>query len=222
MSRVGVAIWGTGGFAREVLQIVEDCRDDGQRYDFVGFLDGNAKAHGTEVHGHPVLGDQRWLSDHPDVRVVIGVGNPVYKRRIIASINDPNQTRFVTLRHPRSWVGRRVELGEGCILCAGVMVTTDVVLGRHVILNLNTTVGHDAVLEDLVTVAPGVNVSGNVRIATGTDVGTGSSIIQGVTIGPWSVVGAGSVVVRDLPRDVTAVGVPARVIKTRDEGWELR
>jgi sugar O-acyltransferase (sialic acid O-acetyltransferase NeuD family) len=222
MSQTTVAIWGTGGFAREVLQIVEDCRDDGQPYDFVGFLDGNAKTHGTAVHGHPVLGDQRWLSEHPHVAVVIAVGNPVYKRRIIGSINESSHSRFVTLKHPRCWVGRRVELGEGSILCAGVMVTTDVVLGHHVILNLNTTVGHDAVLEDLVTVAPGVNVSGNVRIGTGTDVGTGSSIIQGISIGPWSVVGAGSVVVRDLPRDVTAVGVPARVIKTRDEGWQLR
>lgn len=216
-----LAIWGTGGFAREVLQIAEDCRAEGEAIEVAGFLDGNPDVHGTTVHEYPVLGDQRWLASHPDVSLVIGVGNPVFKHRILASVRDVGHERFATLRHPRSWIGRRVSLGEGSIICAGVMVTTDVEIGNHVILNLNATVGHDAVLEDLSTVAPGVNVSGNVRVGQGTDVGTGASIIQGIRVGAWSIVGAGSVAVRDLPANVTAVGVPAKVIKARNEGWHL-
>lgn len=221
MKQEPVAIWGTGGFAREVLQIVEDARADGERLEFVGFLDGNPNAHGSEVHGYPVLGDGTWLARNRGVSVAIGVGNPVFKRRIANDIEASGHERYATLRHPRAWVGRQVELGPGSILCAGVMVTTDITLGRHVILNLNTTVGHDAILEDFVTVAPGVQISGNVRVGSGTDVGTGASIIQGVALGAWSIVGAGSVVVSELPDNVTAVGVPAKVIKTRDPGWHL-
>lgn len=217
-----IAIWGTGGFAREVLQIVQDCRDDGEPYDFVGFLDGNAQKHGATVHDAPVLGDERWLAEHDDVHVVIGVGNPASKARILASIRAIRHSRFATLRHPRAWVGRRAAIGEGSILCAGVMVTTDVVIGAHVILNLNATVGHDARIADLATIAPGANVSGGVQIGSGADIGTGAAIIQGISVGAWSILGAGSVLIRDLPANTTAVGAPARVIKTRDEGWHLR
>lgn len=222
MSKTAIAIWGTGGFAREVIQIVEDAREDGAPLEFVGFLDGNEEKHGAELHGYPVLGDERWLGEHAGVSVVLGVGNPVSKLRILSGLARIGHERFASLRHPRAWIGRRVEVAPGAIICAGTMVTTDIRIGRHVILNLNVTVGHDAVLEDLVTVAPGVQISGNVRVGTGTDLGTGASIIQGVDVGAWSIVGAGSVVVSDLSNNVTAVGVPARAIKSREDDWQLR
>ncbi len=222
MNTGAIAIWGAGGFAREVLQLVEDAREDGARLEFVGFLDGNAELHGTEVHGYPVLGNESWLANNPSVHVAIGVGNPVFKHRILRSVEAAGHERYATLRHPRAWLGRNVNVDAGSIICAGVMITTDVTIGRHVILNLNTTVGHDAVLDDFVTVAPGVQISGSVHVGTGTDLGTGASVIQGVAVGAWSIVGAGSVVVADLPSNVTAVGVPAKPIKTRDDGWQLR
>jgi sugar O-acyltransferase (sialic acid O-acetyltransferase NeuD family) len=127
--------------------------------------------------------------------------------------------RFATLVHPLAWVGERVILEEGTIVCAGALMTTDIRVGRHVILNLDCTVGHDCVLEDLVTVAPSVNLSGNVHVGEGCDLGTGATLIQGVTVGAWTVVGAGAVVVRDLPANITAVGVPAQPIKERPAGW---
>ena len=93
-------------------------------------------------------------------------------------------------------------------------------IGRHVILNLDCTVGHDAVVEDFVTSRPASTSPGNVAIGVGCDLGTGATLIQGVTIGHWTTVGAGAVVVRDLPANVTAVGVPAQPIKERPEGWQ--
>ena len=122
--------------------------------------------------------------------------------------------------HPLAWLGNRITLGDGTVVCAGNLLTTDMTIGRHVILNLDCTVGHDAVVEDFVTVAPSVNISGNVAIGVGCDLGTGATLIQGVTIGHWTTVGAGAVVVRDLPANVTAVGVPAQPIKERPEGWQ--
>ena len=99
-------------------------------------------------------------------------------------------------------------------------MTTNIELGCHVIVNLACTIGHDSILEDFVTIAPGVNISGNVTIGTGTDLGTGSKIIQGISVGSWTVVGAGAVVNRELPANVTAVGVPAKIIKERPDGWQ--
>jgi acetyltransferase-like isoleucine patch superfamily enzyme len=100
-------------------------------------------------------------------------------------------------------------------------LTTDIRVGRFVLLNVATTLGHDTVAEDFVTLAPAANVSGNVHLGTGCDLGTNCSINQRLRVGEWSIVGAGAAVVKDVPPNVTVVGVPARVMRTRPEGWHL-
>ena len=99
------------------------------------------------------------------------------------------------------------------MVCAGTVITVDVHIGKHNILNLDCTVGHDAVLEDFVTLYPSVNVSGCVNIGTATEIGTGAQIIQEISIGTGTIVGAGAVVIRNIEDEVTAVGNPAKVIK---------
>ena len=69
---------------------------------------------------------------------------------------------------------------------ANCIITTDLTVGAHVILNLNSSLTHDDIIEDYVTIQPGVAIAGSVHIGEGTEVGTGSSIIQGVRIGAWS------------------------------------
>lgn len=214
-----LVIYGTGGFAREVHQIVEDVNEDGNRFRFLGWLDDDLGKAGKEVHATPVLGSADWLEAHPSVGVLVGVGATHARRRLVRRIVDHAGNPFPTLVHPLAWVGNRVTIGDGTIVCAGNLITTDIVIGRHVILGVDCTVGHDTVLEDFVTVAPGVNISGTVRIGEGCDLGTGAKIIQGISLGHWSVVGAGAVVIRDLRANVTAVGVPANPIKERPQGW---
>ncbi|MBH1982960.1 MAG: acetyltransferase [Burkholderiales bacterium] len=219
-----VVIFGCGGFAREVHQIIEDINaaaGNEVSLNFLGFLDGNTSLHGTEVHGYPVLGGLEWL-DQPHaapVHISVAVANCASRKKIVNAIETGGKAVFLQLVHPRAWVGNRVVIGEGTIICAGALVTTDIELGRHVIINIGATVGHDARIDDFVTVAPSVNVSGAVLVGPGCDLGTGSAIIQGKTIGAWSVVGAGAVVVKDVDPNVTVVGSPAKIIKTRQPGW---
>ena len=215
-----LVLFGTGGFAREVLQIALDLNEEQSQWNVIGFLDDDPARRGDVVHDLPVLGGSEWLAEHP-VDVVVAIGRTMVRRRIVERLNTQRHTRFATLVHPRAWVGRRVEIGEGSIVCAGTSITTDVRLGQHVILNLNGTVGHDAVLNDFVTVAPTVNISGNVVVGEGCDLGTGSTLIQGIEVGEWTVLGAGATVVRSLPANVTAVGAPAKPIKERPAGWHL-
>jgi acetyltransferase-like isoleucine patch superfamily enzyme len=108
--------------------------------------------------------------------------------------------------------------GAGCIICAGSIFTTDIVVGSFVTFNLMCAITHDDVIGDFATLAPACNLSGNVHVGEGTDLGTKVSAIPGVRIGRWSIVGAGAVVTRDLPDNVTAVGVPAKVIKEHRVG----
>lgn len=88
----------------------------------------------------------------------------------------------------------------------------DVQLGKHVIVNLDCTIGHDAIIGDYSTILPSTIISGFVRIKECVSIGTGAAIIQGITIGENTVIGAGAVVVKDLPDNCTAVGVPAKPI----------
>ena len=217
-----LVILGTGGFAREVHQVVEDLQADRSTWNVLGFLDDDPSRTGDVVHELPVLGTSEWLEGRRGISIALGVGVTQARRRAVENIARMNpDVGFPTLIHPRSWIGNRIEVGIGTIVCAGNLLTTDLRLGNHVILNLDCTVGHDSSIEDFVTVAPSVNISGAVHVGEGCDLGTGSTIIQGITIGAWSVIGAGAVVVKDLPPNVTAVGIPAKPIKEREPGWHL-
>lgn len=216
-----LAIYGGGGMAREVLELVRDINAVEPEFEVIGWLDDDASKAGTTLKGLPVLGPiERVSAEEVSFEAVIAIGNPVARSRIAARLDHHGVTSPVLI-DPGAHVGRDVVIGAGSIVCAGAIVTTDVRLGRHVILNLNATVSHDSELLDFVTLAPGVKVAGSVRIAEGCDIGTGCTTVQGVSIGQWSIVGAGAVVARDLPANVTAVGVPAKVIKERPAGWHL-
>jgi len=211
-----LVIFGTGGFAREACQVVEDVVAAGGRWRMVGFLDGDASRHGSELRSLPVLGGAEWAAAHPDVAVVVAVGAPAGRRAVVAGLERLGVTgpdRFPVLVHPTAWIGNGVTVGEGSVVLAGARVSTDIELGPFTVLNKNAIVGHDVVLERCVTVAPGASVSGHVRLREGVDLGANAVVVQGLTVGAGTIVGAGAVVTTDLPDAVTAVGVPARVVR---------
>ena len=212
-------IFGSGAVGRLVCEIAEDMNSHAKTWNVIGFLDENVQRHGTEVNGVPVLGDVRWLTNHPESSVVIAVGEPSVRRRIALAIGALGHTSFPVLIHPRAWIARRVEIGVGVVIYPGVLVDPDVRIGNHVILNKNCTIGHDTIIGDYVTVAPGVNIGGVVLIGEGCDLGINSATVHGISIGQWSILGAGAVVVKDLPPNVTAVGTPAEPIKKRPDEW---
>jgi sugar O-acyltransferase (sialic acid O-acetyltransferase NeuD family) len=214
-----LVIFGTGGFAREVHQLVEDLNADRQTWNVLGFLDDDALMEGESLHQLPILGGRGWLEGR-SVAIAIGVGTPAARWRLVEHLSrlDPALV-FPPLLHPLAWIGNRIQLGSGAIICAGARLTTDLAVRDHVQINLDATVGHDSVLREFTTVAPGVNISGRVTIGEGCDLGTGAAIIQGISIGAWTIVGAGAVVVGDIPANVTVVGTPAKPIKERPDGW---
>ena len=163
---------------------------------------------------YPVLGGCDYLEKlDEEVDVVIAIGCARVKRIIAEKLGSYSKVHFATLIDPSVILSDRVKIGEGSIICAGTILTVDIIIGRHVIINLDCTVGHDDVIRDYVTVYPSVNISGNVTVGNESELGTGAQIIQGKTIGQQSIIGAGSVVIRDIPDKCTAVGNPAKPIK---------
>lgn len=215
-----VVIYGAGGFGREVLQILRDInRLAPETWEMLGFIVDPGYTPDFSVHGLPVLGGIEWLQRNKHVLLVIAISSSSVRRRISNEVRSNCENSFATIVHPRAWVGDSVKIGCGSVICAGTLITTDINIGEHVHINIGSTIGHNAVLCDFVTVNPGVNISGNVTLRQGVEVGTGSVIIPHVHVGSWSIIGAGSTVIKPLDDNVTAVGTPARVIKIRTSGW---
>jgi sugar O-acyltransferase (sialic acid O-acetyltransferase NeuD family) len=217
-----LVIIGSGGHAREILDIVESLNEDGRCLAPIGFLDDDPARHDLEVRGLPVLGGLEWFRSRAGagVRYVVGIGASSVRRRVVAQITELGGAA-ATLIHPTAVVGRGVELGPGCVLTAYTILTTNIRLGVHVHLNLAASISHDCVIGDFCTLAPGARLAGNIRIGDGCELGLNAVVVQGTTIGEWTIVGAGTVVTQPLPSHVTAVGAPARIIKKRSPTWYL-
>lgn len=215
-----IVIFGAGGFAREVLQILRDInRSAPGTWEPLGFIVDAEYATEHTIQGLPVLGTIEWLQRNKHVQVIIAVGSSSARRRIANRISGTCENSFATLVHPRSWLGDSIEIGCGTVICAGALITTDINIGEHVHINIGSTIGHDAILNDFVTLNPCVNISGNVTLSQGVEIGTGSVLIPYAHVGSWVIIGAGSIVTKTLNDNVTAVGVPAKVIKVRAAGW---
>ncbi len=207
-------IFGASGFGREVAWLVERINAKQPTWNLLGFMDDNEEIQNAEINGYKVLGKTKDVASYPDAYFVCAVGASKVREKIVANMKQVNpHIRFATVIDPSVEMSELITIGEGTIICAHTIVTVNISIGEHVIVNLDCTIGHDAVLKDYVTLYPSVNVSGLTHIGYATELGTGMQIIQGKSVGDYSIVGAGAVVVKDIPDNCTAVGSPARVIK---------
>lgn len=217
-----VVLIGAGGSARSTLDIIDAVNQDKPQYEVLGYIvDAQYGSPGTMVNDRPILGDFEWLAKNArNVQAICAVGPSHHRYRLVKRAEELG-CRFFSIIHPSVIMTRRVALGQGTVVAAGCILTNQIHIGNHVQINLACTIEHDDILEDFTTLSPGVNVSGNVTLETGVFVGTGACIIEKTRIGRWSIIGAGSVVIKDIPENTTVVGNPTRIIKQRQEGWYL-
>lgn len=208
-----IAIYGAGGFGLEVAMLIEQINAVKPKWNLIGFFDDDVEK-GKLVNDYPVLGNQKVLNSWPDsLALAIAIGNPKTKQGVVEKTTNP-QIFFPSLIHPSAILGNSkfLRIGDGCIICAGCIITTNIDIGRHVLLNLACTVGHESKIGAFSSFMPTCNISGEVLIGKATYWGSGAKIINRITVGNNTVIGAGAVVIYDLQPDVTAVGVPAKVV----------
>lgn len=200
---------GCGGHGRELLDVVLAINRREPTFEFLGVLDDGGDRDGLLARrGVSLLGDTSLLATIP-AHYVAGVGSPEGRRRVV-DVATMHGRQAATLIHPTAVLGSGLRIGPGFVAAANAQVTTNVSIGRHVHLNIGSTVSHDCMIGDYVTLSPGVHVSGGTSIGEGVVLGVGAVVRQGICIGARTIIGAGAVVVDDIPADVTAVGVPAR------------
>jgi sugar O-acyltransferase (sialic acid O-acetyltransferase NeuD family) len=189
---------GAGGFAREIVAEV--------------YLQKKIKL-------KCFVDDEYWVEglykisefNHQTQKAIIAVGNPADKIKLLAKL--PEQTKFWNYISPNAYIAD-LKLGTGNFICAGVIITTNVTIGNHVHLNLQTTIGHDSLLGDYVTTAPSVNISGNVTIGKAVYLGTKSCIREKISICDNVILGMNAGVISDIEESGIYVGTPAKKIRT--------
>jgi len=213
-----IAIFGAGGLGREVLMLLHQINQAVPQWQILGFYDDDANPL-PSILNFPYLGNLADLQkSNQDLAIVIAIANPVIKAQIRAKLNFPTIT-FPTLIHP-TVINEAFQfntIGEGTIICQGTILTTNIEIGKHVLLNLSCTIGHDTVINDFCALMPQANISGKVVLKQGVYLGANATVLPGIGIGENSIIGAGAVVTQPIPPKCTAVGVPARIIKKHVE-----
>ena len=143
----------------------------------------------------------------------LGIGNPVLRFKLYNMLIELGGILESTIS-PHAHIGHySVEIGSGCNIMTGVVITNDIQIGEGCLINLNSTIGHDCVIGDFTEMSPGVAISGNSKLGSFCNIGTNATILPKITLGQNVIVGAGAVVNRDIPDNCLAVGVPAKIIK---------
>ena len=208
-----VIIIGTGGFAREVFDLVHNSFGYGTEFIFKGFIEGDVPISAERNKLLPGLFYGTVLDYVPDKDdiFVLAIGDVAAKERIVAIIKNKGGG-FLRLIHKTSFVSEYARLGEGVVLCAYTGISSNATVGDYVTLNSYSGIGHDSVVGAYSCIMSHVDITGNVHVGTHTFWGSGSRALPHSKIGSHATIGAGSVVLRKVKDKQTVFGVPAKSI----------
>jgi sugar O-acyltransferase (sialic acid O-acetyltransferase NeuD family) len=196
-------IYGAGGMGKETHWLIQENLTN--QFNVLGFVD-DFKTN-QSFQNLPLVN-----KIEPNNNSIIAISDSIIRKQIVTK----NKLNYSSVIHSNTSIHESIELGIGNIICKGVILTVDIKIGNHLIININSTIGHDVILDDFVSIMIGVHISGNVKIGEGTLIGSGAVILPNITIGKWCIIGAGSVVTKNIPDYSTVVGIPGKIIKIEE------
>ena len=192
-------IVGAGGFGRETLDAYLSL---GHPPESVVFADD--ALHGNTVRGVPVL-----APSEIDGKFVVAIANPTIRSKLVTRL-EHSGNELVSVIHRNALIAPDTTIGQGCVILGMTYVSSSVSLGRAIHLNYLVSIGHDVEMDDFSTVLPGANVGGSVQLGSECLIGSNSTLKQGLYVSRRVTIGAGAVLLSDVPEPGTWVGVPAR------------
>lgn len=213
-----IFIFGASEHAKYTIDIIEQ----EQKHEIAGIFDDNLPK-STGFEGYNVLGKIESLPEAIEQtgvqRGIVAIGDNFTRLRVCKRIIElVPEFEFVSAIHPSVILGKNVKIGEGTLIMAGVVINNDTRLGQHTFIGTQTSIDHDSVLEDFASFSPGCTTGGAVHVGFCSAICLKAGIIHGVKIGSHTVVGAGSIVTRNLGDHLVAYGIPAKKIRDRQEG----
>ncbi len=211
-----IVIYGSGGMALEVVQLIEDMNEIEPTWNILGYIDdfrGDQKENNPIINGYKILGTNKIVKDFDQsVYWVIAVSSPKARREIHDSLEEYN-LKYATLIHPTAKVSKNVTVGEGTIVSFGCILSVNVVLGSQVYLNMRTIIGHDSIIMDYSTCLINCIVAGNVLINEGVLLGSNCVIKEKNTVGRNAKISMGSAVFFQVEDDVVVMNSPPKSMK---------
>src|SRR5882672_10788406 len=196
--------------------VVADAVRSSGEYEIAGFIDDvHPERSNEEFSGAVILGGREQLDFLPSQgisKIIFGFGN-CQARLELSALARVKGFQLATVIHPRALVTVDVSVGRGTVILAGAIVNSATRIGENVIVNTSASVDHECTIEDGVHIGPGAHLGGKVLVGRATWIGIGATVKDRVSIGAGAIIGAGAVVISDIPDDVLAHGVPARVVK---------
>jgi len=202
-------IIGAGGHGKEIAWLAKRC---GRL--IRGFLDNTPEKQGSNISGIPVLGMLDQCTRFEDCEFIVAIGSPRARKKIVESFFHKKNLAFATLIDPTAIIGENICIQEGTMICAGSILTIDIQIGSHCIINTNAVLSHGAIIGDYVTVAPNASVSGDVHLESLVEIGANASIKEKTLIQSGAMIGMGSVVTKNVLTNQVLVGNPAKFLKS--------
>jgi len=197
-------IVGAGAMGRECCQYAQATLPG---YSVVGFLDSRSGILDGYGGYPPILGSVENYQAGQNDHFVCSIGEVEPKMRYVNLLKSKG-ARFVSVVHPLAYVGQNVKIGNGCIIAPGVVLTADLALGDHVIVNVQSSISHDCHIGDGSTISPGCHIAGWCRLGKRVFLGVHSTLIPHIVLGDDVYVAAGAVVVKAVECG-RVMGIPA-------------
>lgn len=210
-----IVLIGGGGHCKVIIDIIKNTNE----YEIVGITEKKIDA--DKVLDVPIIGDDNFLKNIYKNGVeyaFISLGaidNVKLREKLYKKVKNIG-FKVPKLIHKSAVVSPYAKIGEGTCVMAGAVINAGVKVGNNSIINTGSIIEHDCIIGDNVQISPGAILAGNIKVKNNSLIGMGSNIIQGVTIGENVTIGAGAVVINDILDNLVAVGMPAKIIRKKE------
>lgn len=202
--RKPLVVYGAGGHGKVVAEILLASRQQ-----IAGFIDDNPALSGSHVLGFPVF-TAVWLQQNAGAQIALGIGDNS-RRELVANQVASFGGKLIATIHPSAIVARSASVGAGVVIMPGAILNPECRIGDGAVVNSGAIVEHEVCVGRYAHLAPRCVVAGGVQIGDFAQIGIGAVVLPGKRVGNHAVIGAGGVVIDDIPANVVAFGVPARV-----------